>query len=311
MPPSLDALYEAALLAIEARDRSRLRTTRSSPPSLQSLQTRQKQPGKLKPPCPADRLVTTPEGPKCATRKLVGTIKLGPWKGALDARKDVVRTGVLKGIRGTDLPKLARELKDNRQHQKDCDTLNAPTRGQTFSGPGSALQALFKANPALPEAIRRAWGSTIDEAYREWLRRGMTGSRPTLQSVYGSASPANLPQLDFMTGFTDRLGRKRKIYSMTEALYASVPATRRWDDWMPVLRALQEEVNRHADEDSFVPRWHEIQIPGRAGKVLDQRRDLTGLCKTHEPRRTSEIIAEYKAKKSPAREPGDDEDAPF
>jgi hypothetical protein len=307
MPKSLDDLYEAALAAAEAREEAlRKRGLGKKKPA-----------GKLKAPCPAERTVLDEGRLHCRSKKEVGKVKVGPWKAELDAKRKVKRPEALKGIRGDELRALDRDLKTNRQHQKDCGKLSMPVGKQTFANPGAALSALFSANPGLGDAIYRIWGSKIDGAYTEWVQRGMRGPRPTVLSVYGTAHTENLPVLDFISGFTDKAGRKRKIYSVTEALYASAPASRRWEDWLPVLEALQEEINRHAAEDDYIRKWHEIKIPGRAGAALERRRDLEAVCKHHEPRTTSEIVDEYRRGKRQGRdedrEPGADEggDVPF
>lgn len=312
MPKSLDELYEAALAAAEAREqalRKRGLLKNTAPTRLKSV-------------CPAERVIEDEGKLVCRSKRQVSKVKVGPWKAELDSKNVVRRPDALKGIQGNDLRKLDRDLRANRQLTKECDAVRKAPSKQTFANPGAALQALYSANPGLGEAIGRIWGSKIDSAYNDWLKKGRVGPRPTLMSVYGSNDTSNLPAIDFMETFTDRAGRKRKIYSVMEALYASTPASRRWDDWMPVLEALQEEINRHAAEDDYIQPWYEIKVPGRAGAALEKHRMQKAACATYQPKAAAEIIAEYKKGKKEKpdvgretmREPGvdnDDSDIPF
>ncbi len=294
--PSFEELYELALAAAEKREKS----ASKRPDAKRKF---------LKVPCPADRLRETDEGIECVSRRKPAKAKVG--HAVVNIKGGVVNSPKeLAGIPARSLRGLDTDLKRNRALTKECSSAEQPMRHQTFAGPKQALDALFRANPLVSEAIYRIWPSKIDDAYVEWVHRGMRGPRPTLMLVYGNANTANLPNIDFLSGFTDK-GGKRKIYSITEALYASIPHSRKWSDWLPVLQALQAEINAHADADDYIAHWHEIKIPGRAGIAYDKTKMTRDYCKANEPKTTARIIQEHKAKVG-ERQAGDDEgDVPF
>lgn len=289
--PSLDQLFERAMTAAGG----------------------EKPRPKMKKACPAERLIATDEGVECAQPGRPTKVKIGPFVARLNKRGVVKGPHRLAGMPAGSLPAIARDIKNNVAHTKECDDAARPVKYQTFESPKAALSGLFKANPKLSDAIYRIWPSKIDDAYTEWVARGMRGPRPTIESAYGSSNTQNLPVLDFLSGFIDRPGRKRKIYSITEALYATIPTSRRWDDWMPALEALQAEVNRHAREDDYIQAWHEIKVPGRAGAAITKSKDRRDYCKANEPKTPSRIIQEHRERLA-RRDPGSDDgdgDVPF
>jgi hypothetical protein len=68
-----------------------------------------------------------------------------------------------------------------------------------------------------------------------------------------------------------------------------------------VLRAIQAEVNAAAEEDEYVPKWHELRIPGRAGKELER----VSYVDPTQPTTTDEVLEAYRerGKLAEARKP--------
>jgi len=219
----------------------------------------------------------------------------------------------LRGMRATNIPRLAHDIVDDAEVERRQQVAGGVLPGQTFMGPKQAVDGLSRANPGLFDAVGRLWGSYMDAAYQAWIKGGMKGPRPTPTSVKGdtgSRPGSGLPNFDWAQPFTDKERKdKRKprtIWSITEAIYASIPASRRWQDWMPFLQEMQRQINAAAESEGYVEPWHEIQVPGRAGRVL-AKAQIDAMLRSVG---MEEIIAGYRQKGKETRS-RPSEDVPF
>lgn len=209
---------------------------------------------------------------ECAEEALPRKVNVGGMTVHITSTGKVQYPPALKGGRVGDMHQLAREL-----HQLEDLKLDAIPRYQTFAGPKQAVNGLMKHNPALREGWTRYWASPLDDAFARWIDGGMRGPRPTPALVFPNFNnpTSGLPNTDFLDASADRPGRRYKLYGFLEKLYASVPPSRKWVDWLPVLKDLQDAYNAEVANDStggesYVEPWHEIVIPGRAGRELSR-----------------------------------------
>jgi hypothetical protein len=259
---------------------------------------------KLTKPCPIElaRPHRTSDGRtviECADRATAKSVDVGGVTAHISPSGKIQYPPQLRGVAVRDVPALLRDVKTATKPTE-------PVRFQKFMSPGYAVAKLYELNPELGQAHGRLWSSKIDAAYRAWLSKKMQGPRPTLESVYGSSDPSGLPNIDFLRAHIDRAqknkkGPQRKIYGFTEALYASIPDSHRWEAWLPALKDVQAAVNEAAEEDEYVPKWLELRIPGRAGKELER----VSYVDPTQPTTADEVLEAYRerGKLAEARKP--------
>jgi hypothetical protein len=100
------------------------------------------------------------------------------------------------------------------------------------------VTSLLEANPELQEFAQANWGSD-SQHYHEWVRSGRRGPKPRPLPGDGRFDP-----------ISERLNLRgsRRVASILEALYASVPESRRWEDFTPdLLWPLEECVGFRLD----------------------------------------------------------------
>lgn len=115
----------------------------------------------------------------------------------------------------------------------DCDEL-AACHGcaRTFKTKDQAYRAILDANPDL-DALRVSEFGQYDLAFLAWRRSGRKGPKPRTKITDG--------RLDAINEFYELRGANR-VASITEAIYFTIPNSRRWKDLEPRLVALQEVV---------------------------------------------------------------------
>lgn len=102
-----------------------------------------------------------------------------------------------------------------------------------FASKEEGVRALLEANPALQDHVQANWG-TESQLYHAWVRSGRRGKKPPPLPGDGRFDPINV-RLDLRGG--------RRVSSILEALYASVPDSRRWEDFTEdLLWPLEESV---------------------------------------------------------------------
>lgn len=99
-----------------------------------------------------------------------------------------------------------------------------------FRNKDIALRELLDANPQLRDFLEVEWGQG-SSAYKAWRGRGRRGVKPQLQAFDG--------RLDAINYGWDLHG-PRAVGSWLEAVYETIPATLRWDDFTERLPVLEE-----------------------------------------------------------------------
>jgi hypothetical protein len=245
-------------------------------------------------PCPAHRLVRDGDGRlRCTTRGEVTHVRVGSTTVTVNSRGQILSPADLKGGDASGLMRLAEGIKAH----VDCARVEERLKGITFPSKRAAINAIRKANPRLAVNLSRL-RTKMDTAFEKWEQNRMRGPRPTDDTgVRG--------EFDWVRPFVDRKGGARKIYSWTEALYAIVPRSRRWDDFAENLNAAREAMNKEAASDPHLKTVGNIEIPGTAGKAIRRRDELAAMCRAHPPEEVADLLEEFRAAGP------DTEDAPF
>lgn len=129
------------------------------------------------------------------------------------------------GVHVRDLSELTR--KEREISATDCDQ-SCTSCPATFADKATAVAALLDANPDLRQLLDSDGGAG-SKAYREWVRRGRRGSKPGAAKGDGRFDALN--ERWELRGF-------RRVGSWLEAIYVTVPTSKRWADLgkrLPVL----------------------------------------------------------------------------
>lgn len=131
------------------------------------------------------------------------------------------------GVHVRDVSELAR--KEREISATDCDE-SCSSCPKTFGDKNTAVAALLDANPELRQLLDSDGGAG-SKAYREWVRRGRRGSKPALAKGDGRFDALN--ERWELRGF-------RRVGSWLEAIYVTVPTSKRWADLGKRLPVLSE-----------------------------------------------------------------------
>jgi hypothetical protein len=151
-------------------------------------------------------------------------IKLGP-----DGR---IVAGLPSKYHGTHIRDLSKLTHEERQLLRiDCkEAGHCHTCKKTFRTKDEAYLALLRENPKLDELRQSEFGQ-YDLAFVKWQRGGRIGPKPR--------SPLTDGRLDAINEYYDLRGAAR-VHSFTEAVYQTIPSSRRWEDLPSRLAPLEE-----------------------------------------------------------------------
>lgn len=150
----------------------------------------------------------------------------------LDADGRIV-AGMPSRYHGTHIRDLSTLSHEERQlHGIDCDDLRSHchTCKKTFRTKDEAFLAIMEANPDLHQLQQSEFGA-YDMAFLKWQRNGRRGPKPK--------TPITDGRMDSINEFYDLRGGSR-VGSFTEAVYHTIPSSRRWEDLEPRLPPLAE-----------------------------------------------------------------------
>jgi len=155
-----------------------------------------------------------------------------------------------EGIHVSNLPRHAAEVREIKS--ESCATIADPdlAHRSTFPNKAVPVAAILQANPGLFDRMESEDGA-IGDQYRAWIANNQRGHKPTI--------PASDGRFDALNEQQDRKG-PRRISCWLEAVYASLPSNRQWDDID--LRALSEAYG----EALHMPEPHELRAIARAGR---------------------------------------------
>lgn len=146
-----------------------------------------------------------------------------------------IEAGLPKKFRGIllrDLTKVGRQVSKTKRRQRREEARLFPRSRTTFRNKDQAYKELMRANPDLHDFLERHYGHD-DRAYLAWRRGGRRGPKPTTDYSDG--------RLDGVNYAWDLHGRKQ-ANNWTEAIYATIPDSRRWEDFAERLPVLGEAV---------------------------------------------------------------------
>ncbi len=141
------------------------------------------------------------------------------------------------GTHVRDLVKLSHE--ERKLQGIDCEDLRSHchTCKKTFRSKDEAYAAILRVNPELDELRQSEFGQ-YDLAFLKWQRNGRRGPKPRTAITDG--------RLDAINEFYDLKGAAR-VGSFTEAIYQTIPASRKWEDLAPRLARLEEAAGFHVN----------------------------------------------------------------
>ncbi len=133
-----------------------------------------------------------------------------------------------RGIHIQDVAPVAAELREIDQAADDCETPAGPA---TFRTVEIGAAALLDANPNLQEFLEVECSNDC-EAFRGWVRGGRIGPKP-------KANPAE-GRFDTINEQFEKRKAGQKVASWIEAVYVTVPKSRRWEDFEGRAAVLSE-----------------------------------------------------------------------
>jgi hypothetical protein len=137
-----------------------------------------------------------------------------------------------------------------------------------FETRDEALEALLRDNPRLENFVQDNWGND-SQAYKKWVLGGRRGGKPQLGHGDGRFDPINV---------SHNLTGTRRCSSYLEALYVSMPTSRRWEDLTPdQLWPLSECVG------------FEVYPPSEACR-LPNAREARETCEVEKAARTEDLL---------------------
>lgn len=185
-----------------------------------------------------------------------------------------------------DLPLLKRELRRVVNDDRKCVQSVTLQKRQTFPRKIEAVRSLVNANPQLDQFLESECGHGCG-AYKKWLANGRKGPKPPLAPGDG--------RFDAFNEALDKQG-KRKIGNWLEALYATTPPTKRWEDFDQRLPLLEDSSGLRIDP------------PEETIRVLHQKHDVD-LCHLGAEAEAEKVVTA--AKRGRLRKKPKLEDAPF
>jgi len=136
------------------------------------------------------------------------------------------------GAHVRDVVELERQWSEIDAAEDDCRSTAGGSRGRaTFRNQDEAIRALYDANPELLDFVELEAKGQSERAYQEWVRGGRRGAKPRRARGDG--------RFDAINEGLERKGA-RAVASWSEAVRATVPPTKRWEDFGPRLVLLEE-----------------------------------------------------------------------
>lgn len=137
-----------------------------------------------------------------------------------------------QGVHVQDITAFGRQLRSIEKEGAQAERqLGRGHRRGTFKTADEGFTALLTANPQLVQFLEDECSHDCAE-YRAWLRRGRRGPKPRWRPGDG--------RFDTVNERFERRSRGRKVASWLEAVYTTLPPSRRWDDFPGRLEVLSE-----------------------------------------------------------------------
>lgn len=148
-----------------------------------------------------------------------------------------------------------------------------------FSRKQEAVEVLLEANPELAEYVQANWGSD-SQAYLRWLRGGQRGPKPQVGAGDGRFDPIDA---------SHDLSGHRRCSCVLEALFITIPSSRRWEDiTTDRLWPLEESVGFRVS-------------PPEQSLVRPLVREAVGACRAEKAEREEELVRRARRGRLPPR----------
>lgn len=137
-----------------------------------------------------------------------------------------------EGVHVQDLTAFSRQMREIEKARKTAE--RQITRGRrrgSFKTADEGFAALLSANPHLAQFLEDECSHDCLE-FKRWIRRGRRGPKPRWRPGDG--------RFDAINERFERRSRGRKVASWLEAVYTTLPPSRRWDDFPERLKVLEE-----------------------------------------------------------------------
>lgn len=200
--------------------------------------------------------------------------------------------GLPERYRGTHIGDLSKLSHEEREIEGiDCSEAggHCHTCKKTFRSKDEAAAALLAANPEFSQLRDSEFGA-YDVAFLKWQRGGRRGPKPRTEITDG--------RLDAINEHFELRGAAR-VGSFTEALYFTIPASKRWED-------LDEERLRPLSEAA----GFQIQPPAETVQ-LDVGRLSEEECRADVDRRLAELFKSAREGRIDPAAGGAGDDVPF
>lgn len=227
---------------------------------------------------------------------LSGLLSDGQWKTLKNGKRVKLSSegrivaGLPAKYHGIHVADFSRVSKEERELLAiDCDELAAcHDCATTYKTKDHAYRALLDANPRLEE-LRTSEFGRYDLELIKWIRNGRRGPKPRTKITDG--------RLDSINEFYDLKGARR-VASFTEAIYYTLPPSRKWKDLEKRLPPLEEAAG------------FPIQLPEEALKLSARDAD-TEECRAEVDARLSRLFKEAREGRLEGAPAAEDEEAPF
>jgi hypothetical protein len=138
--------------------------------------------------------------------------------------------GIFQRVHVRDLTALSTGVRQTEQEAQACERTARRRHPRTFRTSEEAVRALLDVNPGLVDFLEHECARQCD-TYRAWIRRGRRGSKPVRHISDGRFDPIEIAL---------ELRGKRRISSWLEAVFVTVPPSRRWEDFNQRLQYLAD-----------------------------------------------------------------------
>lgn len=191
-----------------------------------------------------------------------------------------------------DVSSLGRGVRQVGHGEQACERSVRRRHPRTFKTAEDAVRALLEVNPELVDFLEGECARQCD-AYRTWIRRGRRGPKPVRDPSDGRFDAIEVPL---------ELRGKRRMSSWLEAVYVTVPPSRRWEDFDERLQFLADATGLR------------LALPNPAEQLHLESSDIAH-CQTEAAERIQGLIDLARAARLPGAvgqaSPEGDEDVPF
>lgn len=193
-----------------------------------------------------------------------------------------------QGIHIHDVSPVAGEVRELEEAAEACEAI--PETRATFPSIEAGVAALLDANPRLAEFLEYECAGDC-RRFRHWVRGGRRGPKPKAHPDEG--------RFDAINEQFEKRKPGQKVASWLEAVYTTVPKSRRWEDFGPRLEVLSEATGIG------------LSLPEEA-ETGAMREEEIAACQAAADERIDDLLARARrGRMGDVEEPAELEEAPF